>query len=112
VIEIIEDHGFQSVARALRNATIYALTLPNSNREVRFGIAQKWKQKMKAGDEELATAIADFVQDYNWETAHRLKGKGHLVTTGELDSLMRLIPDAPNWWARCCWRMATRARRK
>ena len=92
VTEIIEDHGFQSVARALRNATIYALTLPNSNREVRFGIAQKWKQKMKAGDEELATAIAEFVQDYNWETAHRLKGKGHLVTTGELDSLMRLIP--------------------
>jgi len=92
VTEIIEDHGFQSVARALRNATIYALTLPNSNREVRFGIAQKWKQKMKAGDEALATAIAEFVQDYNWETAHRLKGKGHLVTTGELDSLMRLIP--------------------
>lgn len=92
VTEIIEDHGFQSVARALRNATIYALTLPNSKREVRFGIAQKWKQKMKAGDEDLATAIAEFVQSYNWETANQLKGKGHVVTTGELDSLMRLIP--------------------
>jgi hypothetical protein len=91
VTEIIEDHGFQSVARALRNATIYALTLPNSRREVRFGIAQKWKQKMKAGDEELATVIAEFVQDYNWETAHKLKGKGHAVTTEELGSLLRLL---------------------
>ena len=90
--EIIEDRGFQSVARALRNATIYALNLPKANREVRFGIAQKWKQKMKAGDEELATVIAEFVQDYNWETASRLKGKGHAVTTEELDSLLRLVP--------------------
>jgi hypothetical protein len=91
VTGIIEDPGFQSVARALRNATIYALTLPNMKREVRFGIAQKWKQKMKAGDAEMATAIAEFVQDYNWETVHKLKGKGHVVTTDELDSLLRLI---------------------
>ena len=46
---------------------------------------------MKAGNEEFAAAVADFVQDYNWETAHRLKGKGHSVTTEELDSLVRLI---------------------
>jgi hypothetical protein len=91
VTEIIEDPGFQSVARALRNATIYALTLPNMNREVRFGIAQKWKQEMKGGNEKFAAAVAEFVQDYNWETVHRLKGKGHSVTTEELDSLMRLI---------------------
>lgn len=92
VTGIIEDPGFQSVARALRNATIYALTLPNSKREVRFGIAQKWKQKLKAGDDELAAVIAEFVQDYNWETVHKLKGKGHAVSTEELGSLLRLIP--------------------
>lgn len=91
VTEIIENAGFQSVARALRNATVYALSLPNLNREVRFGIAQKWKQKIKAGAEEFAAAVAEFVQDYNWETAHRLKGKGHSVTTEDLDSLVRLI---------------------
>lgn len=93
LIEIIEDPGFQSVARALRNATVYALTLPSLNREVRFGIAQKWKQKMKAGTDEFAEAVAEFVQDYNWETARRLKGKGHSVTTDELNSLMRLIQE-------------------
>ena len=91
VIEIIEDAGFQSVARAIRNATIYAVSLPNSKREVRFGLAQKWKQKIKSGDPEFAATLAEFVQDYNWETAHKLKGAGHMVATGELDSLLRLV---------------------
>jgi hypothetical protein len=90
---IIQDEGFQSVARAVRNATLYALTIPNSQREVRFGLAQKWKQKIKAGDADFTAVVADFVQEYNWETAHRLEGKGHLVTTGELDSLVRLIQE-------------------
>ena len=94
--EIIEDAGFQSVARALRNATIYALSVSNLNREVRFGIAQKWKQKMKAGSEQFAAEVAEFVQAYNWETANRLKGKGHSVTTEELDSLIRLIQTGPS----------------
>jgi hypothetical protein len=91
VTEIIEDNGFQSVARAIRNATIYALTIPNIKREVRFGLAQKWKQKIKSGGNEFTEALAEFVQEYNWETAHRLKGVGHMVTTGELDSVMRLV---------------------
>ncbi len=91
VTEIIEDAGFQSVARAIRNATIYALTLPNMKRDVRFGLAQKWKQKIKAGDAEFTATLAEFVQDYNWETANKLKNVGHMVGTGELDSLLRLI---------------------
>jgi hypothetical protein len=91
VTEIIEDPGFQSVARAVRNATIYALTIPNQKREVRFGLAQKWKQKIKGGDEEFAAELAEFVQDYNWETAHRLKNVGHMVTTEEISSLMQLV---------------------
>jgi hypothetical protein len=90
VTEIIEDPGFQSVARALRDSTLDALR-DNSRREVRFGIAQKWKQKMKAGNEDFAAAVAEFVQDYNWETANRLKGKGHSVTTEDLDALLLLI---------------------
>jgi hypothetical protein len=94
VTEIIENPGFQSVARALRNATVYALTIPNQKREVHFGIAQKWKQKMKAGDEEFAAEVAEFVQEYNWETAHRLKGKGHSVTTDDLDALLLLIHES------------------
>ncbi len=91
VIEIIEDAGFQSVARAIRNATIYARSLSDSKREVRFGLAQRWKQKIKSGDPEFAATLAEFVQEYNWETAHKLDGVGHMVATGELDSLLRLV---------------------
>jgi hypothetical protein len=91
VTEIIEDPGFRSVARALRNSTVYALTIDNLKREVRFGIAQRWKQKLKAGNEEFAAEVAEFVQDYNWETARKLEGKGHSVTTEELDSVLHLI---------------------
>jgi len=90
VTEIIENPGFLSVASALRDSTLYALR-DSSRREVRFGIAQKWKQKMKAGNEEFAAAVAEFVQDFNWETANRLDGKGHSVTTTDLDSLLGLI---------------------
>ena len=89
--EIIESDGFRSVARAIRNATVYAISRPNSSREVRFGLAQKWKQKMKSGNEEFAAAIGEFVQDYNWEATYRLKGKRHTVTTEQLDSLVALI---------------------
>jgi hypothetical protein len=91
VTDIIEDRGFQSVARAVRNATIYALTIPNLKREVRFGLAQRWKQKIKGGNDEFTAELAEFVQEYNWETAHRLKNVGHMVTTEELNSLMALI---------------------
>lgn len=91
--EIIEDDGFQSVARAVRNATVYALSVPNMKREVRFGLAQKWKQEIKTGDQEFAAAVAEFVQEYNWETANKLGGKGHSVSTEELDSLVRLIQE-------------------
>jgi hypothetical protein len=91
VKEILEDEGFKSLARAIRNSTIYALTLPNSQREVYFGLAQKWKQKLKGGPSALMTEIADFVQTQNWEVVNKLKGRGHVVTTQHLDSLIALI---------------------
>ena len=91
VREIIENQGFQSVARAVRNATVYALTIPSLGREVRFGLAQRWKQKIKGGENEFVAAVAAFVQDYNWETANRLEGKGHTVTTDDLDALLDVV---------------------
>jgi hypothetical protein len=92
--EIIEDVGFRSVARAIRDATVTELwrrRREEKQRDVRFGLAQKWKQKMRASEHEFASAVAEFVQDYNWETANRLGGRGHSVTTNELDALVRLI---------------------
>lgn len=88
---IISNPGFASVARAIRNATIYSATLTNSRREVRYGLAQEWKQKIKGGPEAFIPVLADFVQQYNWETSHKLEGKGHMVTTEDLDEVIRLI---------------------
>jgi len=89
--EIIDDAGFQSVARAIRNTTIYAVGMESSKRTVNFGLAQRWKQKMRAGSGEFAAELADFVQANNWEVVHRLEGKGHQVSTGHLDSVFGLI---------------------
>lgn len=90
VNEIIESPGFQSIARAIRNTTIYAVGMKSSNREVRFGLAQKWKQRIKSGDAEFLAELSDFVQQQNWEVVNRLKGKGYQVSAADLDDVVRL----------------------
>ena len=89
--EVITNTGFLSVARAIRNGTIYALSL--KKREVRFGLAQDWKQKIKGGSKSFIPVLSDYVQQYNWETEHRLKGKGHTIRKDELDEVVRLIDE-------------------
>lgn len=90
VKDILENSGFQSVARAIRNSTVYAVSLSNSNREIHFGLAQKWKQKL--GDPpRLKAEIGRYVQEQNWEVVHKLEGRGHQVTTEDLDQLFALI---------------------
>lgn len=90
VKEVIESPGFQSIARAIRNTTIYAVGMKSSNREVRFGLAQNLKQRIKAGDKEFLAALSDFVQQQNWEVTHKLGGKGHVVTTSDLNDVVEL----------------------
>lgn len=88
VKEITQSEGFLSVARAVRDSTIYAEL---KNRTVHFGLAQKWKQKSKAGNEEFLAALGDFIQEQNWEVQHRLKGRGHVVLTSHLDEIVDLV---------------------
>ena len=57
--EIIHDEGFLSVARSVRDATIYA---DLKNRPVSFGLAQNWKQKLKSGDAEFLGWARDTVK--------------------------------------------------
>ncbi len=87
--EIVENPGFLSVARGIRNCTIYAVSL--GEREPRFGLAQQWKQKIKGGVGVFVPVLCDFVQAQNWEVEHRLKGKGHSIKKEDLDSVMGLI---------------------
>ena len=88
--EIVNNPGFLSVARAVRNSTIYAAS-PNGRREIRFGLAQKWKQKLKSGKADLISAIAEFVQDHNWESINKLGGKAHVVKKEDLDDVFGMI---------------------
>ena len=97
--EIVENAGFLSVARAIRNATVTALWLRQQGKDkwdVRFGLAQKWKQKMKGGAVEFIPVLADFVQDYNWEVANRLEGKAHVISKHDLDQVVSLITNNGN----------------
>ncbi|HHT9138088.1 MAG TPA: hypothetical protein ACFYEK_12715 [Candidatus Wunengus sp. YC60] len=87
--EIVENPGFLSVARGIRNCTIYAVSL--GERETHFGLAQQWKQKIKGGIREFVPVLCDFVQTQNWEVEHRLKGKGHSIKKEDLDSVIGLI---------------------
>jgi hypothetical protein len=92
--EIVENSGFLSVAWAIRNATITALWLDKQKKkkfDVRYGLAQNWKQKIKGGAKEFVPALAEFVQDYNWEVVHRLDGKFHTVSTEDLNKVIALI---------------------
>ena len=93
--EIVENAGFLSVAWAIRNATITALWLQQQGNkkvpEVRFGLAQKWKQKIKGGAKEFVPVLAEFVQNYNWEVINRLEGKYHTVSKEDLDQVISLI---------------------
>jgi hypothetical protein len=86
---IIEDDGFKSLARAIRNSTIYAFRF--ENREVHFGLAQKWKQKMRAGEKEFVSELSEFVQEHNWEVIHKMNGGAHVVDTADLDAVITLI---------------------
>jgi hypothetical protein len=89
--EIIKTTGFQNIARAIRNTTIYAVGLKDKKREVQFGLSQRWRQSIKQGGGHFPTALADFVQANNWEVVHRLEGRGFQVATTDLDQVFELI---------------------
>jgi hypothetical protein len=90
--EIVSNPGFLSIARAVRNATIYSVGEKSVDIDTRFGLAQEWKQKLRSGGSEFLSAVADFVQQYNWEVINRRKRKYHVISTTDLDQLTELIP--------------------
>jgi hypothetical protein len=89
--EIVTNPGFLSIARAIRNATIYSIGEKSVDVETRFGLAQKWKQKLKGGEGEFLGAVGEFVQEYNWEVIHRRNRKYHVISTTDLDQLAELV---------------------
>lgn len=90
--EIVSNPGFLSIARAVRNATIYSVGERSVDIDTRFGLAQKWKQKIKSGDAEFLGIVGEFIQEYNWEVINRRNRKYHVVSTTDLDELAKLLP--------------------
>lgn len=90
--DIVTNSGFLSVARAVRNATIYAArSRSQPSFDVRFGLAQRWKQVIKSGKADFVAELSQFVQDYNWENTHRRESRFHRVSTEDLDDVIDLI---------------------
>jgi len=73
--KIIENPGFQAVAKAIRKSTVSLQYSPPKNRQydIRYGMAQQLQNKGKS-KEDLAAFIGDFIGTYNAETA-RVKEK-------------------------------------
>jgi hypothetical protein len=91
--DVVSNPGFLSIARAIRNATIYSVGERSVDIDTRFGLAQKWKQKLKGGAPEFLGAVGEFVQEYNWEVINRRNRKYHVVSTTDLDQLAHLVQE-------------------
>jgi hypothetical protein len=75
--EIIQNEGFQAVAKAIRRSTVSLQYTPKDQRqfEIRYGLAQQLQNKSKS-KEDLATFIGEFIGTYNAETARNVEKNG------------------------------------
>lgn len=99
--EIINNDGFQAVAKAIRKSTISLQYTPKEQRqfEIRYGLAQQLQNKSKSKTD-LATFIGEFVGIYNAETgryAEKNNGKAPRATVkdAELMSFYQIIDANP-----------------
>ncbi|HBN05217.1 MAG TPA: hypothetical protein DD434_05440 [Bacteroidales bacterium] len=85
--EIIENEGFQAVAKAIRKSTVILQYTPKESRkfEIRYGLAQQLQNKSKS-KEDLATFIGEFIGIYNSETARNAeKNNGKTIRANVKD---------------------------
>lgn len=70
LVKIINNVGFQAIAKAIRKSTVTLQYTPKDARkfDVKYGVAQKLQIKSKS-KEDLAEYIGDFIASYNAETA-------------------------------------------
>ena len=102
LMEIIENKGFQAIAKAIRNSTVSLQYTPKENRkfEVRYGVAQSLQIKAKS-PEDLAAYIGEFIALYNAETARNFEkggdGKRITVREDELNDFYSLLDLYPSY---------------
>jgi hypothetical protein len=99
--QVIDNEGFQRMAKAVRAATIHAQLYRDSALQPRYGLAQAWRQKApyKA---QFVEALAQFVQQFNADVTRKRETASPgsearfpaLLTTDDLRSVLGLI-EAP-----------------
>lgn len=86
--DIIQNSGFQALAKALRSATVSAQARKRNKldyREIRYDILPELRRKRSlSSPEEFIDALSEFVAAYNAESAKRLE-QGKNTGTGRID---------------------------
>ena len=69
--EIINNEGFQAIAKAIKSSTISLQYQQKNDRKfnIRYGVAQNLQNKSKSKSD-LTEYIGEFIARYNSETAH------------------------------------------
>lgn len=96
---IIEDPGFQAIARAVRRATVQAqfhkARGARDVREIRYDLLPELRRARALPDSaQFVDVVAEFVTKYNTENARRWEMKKRApanIHTDELESFLRLI---------------------
>jgi len=102
---ILQDPGFQSIARAIRKSTVNAQAQKAMGkkpwREIRYGLIAELNRK-RFVKEELLEALGTFIAQYNSENARQREIQKSLeaapanVSTQDMESFVRLVDDIDN----------------
>ena len=95
--EILDNQGFQNIAKAIRLSTIipqYSKRKGQRFYDVRYGLGNELKRKANYSNE-FVQALSDFMHSYNQENAQvaetREKQYRSNLTTGDIQSIVSLI---------------------
>jgi hypothetical protein len=99
--EILEDTGFRAVADALRSATVSAQVAKKKGgdyRDIQYGVLPELRRKIAAGRDDFTQAVADFVSNFNAESARRYEqGKsGYRISQDDFMRFVQLL-ERSNW---------------
>lgn len=105
IAKILQDPGFQSIARAIRKSTVSAQAQKAMGskpwREIRYGLIAELNRK-RFVKEELLEALGTFIAQYNSENARQreiqksLKAAPANVSTQDMESFVRLVDEIGN----------------
>lgn len=91
--EVLQNKGFQNIAKAIRNSTISAQYQKSRNDNsikypIKYGLAQDIKRKAPYKDE-LIEYISDFISWYNAETARIAERNPNLLKEGKIRATVK-----------------------